>query len=175
NHKSGYGKYKSCLKFEIGDMRHITHRNEFDLVINIFTSFGYFEKDSDNEKVIKVVSRALKPGGWFLIDFLNRNYLARSIVPFDIKKEHKKIIVQLRTISSRYVEKNVLIFRNNRNLEAYPVLNRFKEKIRLYSNDDFMRMFKRAGLKPIKVFGSYYGTKYNRNNSERLIILAQKI
>lgn len=175
NLKSGYEKYKSCLKFEIGDMRHITHRNEFDLVINIFTSFGYFEKDSDNEKVIKIVSRALKPGGWFLLDFLNRDYLARNIVPFDIKKQQKKIIVQLRTISSRYVEKNILIFSNNRNLEAYPVLNRFIEKIRLYSNDDFTRMFKNAGLKQVRIFGSYNGTQYNRKNSERLIILAQKI
>lgn len=174
NLKNRYSKYKSYLKFEIGDMRHITHRNEFDLVINIFTSFGYFENDADNQNVINIVSRALRPGGWFLIDFLNRDYLARNIVPFDIKKEQKKIIVQLRTINNRYVEKNILIFRNNRNLDAYPVLNSFKEKIRLYSPDDFMKMFKRAGLIPVKIFGSYNGAKFNRYKSERLIILAQK-
>ncbi len=172
--KNEYAKFRQNLKFEIGDMRHITHRNEFDLVINIFTSFGYFEKDSDNKNVIKVISRALKPGGWFLIDFLNKNYLANHLVPFDIKKEQKKTIVLLRTINSRYVEKNILIFKNNRNLDSYPVLNSFKEKIRLYSLENFNAMLKSAGLVPVKVFGSYYGSKYNREKSERLIILAQK-
>jgi SAM-dependent methyltransferase len=156
-------------------MRHITHKNEFDLVINIFTSFGYFEKDADNQNVVKIISRALKPGGWFLIDFLNKYYVAKHLVPFDIKKEQKKIIIQIRRMRRLHVEKDILIFRNNRNLNSYPQLSRYREKIRVYSLNNFVRMFKSSGLRLVRVFGDYEGSNYNKNKSERLIVLAQKI
>jgi SAM-dependent methyltransferase len=173
--KKEYSGSRRKLKFEVGDMKRIYHKNEFDLVVNVFTSFGYFEKDKNNRKVIRSVANALKPGGWFLIDFLNKRYLHKNIVPFDIKKERGKIIIQIRSITNLFVEKNILIIKNNRSNDSYPVMNRFKEKIRLYSFDDFKLMFTASGLKIKNTFGNYSGAKYNKQKSERLIILARKV
>jgi SAM-dependent methyltransferase len=173
--ETDYHKYKKMLSFEIGDMRNIAHLKEFNLIVNLFSSFGYFINGKDNEKVIKSISRALKPNGYFLFDFLNKDYLIKNIVPYSIKKEKDKIIVQIRNITDGFVEKNILIIKNNPNKEKCPVLNRYMEKIKLYSLEDFKRMFSKSGLKIIKIFGNYEGKNFIKNRSERLIILAGKI
>lgn len=172
--RTDYYKYKRKLSFEIGDMRNIAHSKEFDLIVNLFSSFGYFENGKDNENVIKSISRALNTNGYFLFDFLNRYYLLKNLVPYDIKKEKDKIIIQIRGFTNGYVEKSILIVKNSKKTKI-PILNRYKEKIRLYSLDDFRNMFSQSGLKIIKTFGDYEGRKYIKSKSERLIILARKI
>lgn len=173
--KNEYQRYASNLRFEIKDMRHINHISEFDLIVNIFTSFGYFDSDKDNEKVIQSIARALKEGGYFLLDFLNRNYLENNIVLYDVKKDDGKFIVQVRGLTDSFVEKDILIFTNNVYNKKPPIFSRFREKIKLYSIKDFERMFSKHKLKILKKFGNYSGSPFNNYGSERLIIIAQKI
>lgn len=173
--KEEYRKYSCNLRFEIRDMRNINHVKEFDLVVNIFSSFGYFKTNNDNEQVIHSVSRSLKPCGYFLLDFLNNYYLAKNIVHYDIKRGRGKIIIQVREICNGFVQKDILIFRNDPSKGKYPIFNRFREKIRLYSVKDFIRMFSKHKLKILEKFGDYSGSPFNTRKSERLIILAQKI
>ena len=168
-----YSAYKDKLRFEIRDMREIKHEDEFNLVVNLFSSFGYFKDDRENEQVIKSIERALKHGGYFVIDFLNRERLISTIVPYDVKRTDNKYIVQVRKIEDNFVEKEILIFRNSEN-SNYPVLNHFNERIKLYSLSDFKKMFSRSGLKLVKTFGNYDGSKFVKNSSERLIIFARK-
>ncbi len=170
---SQYAAYKKSLRFEIRDMRNINHKNEFDLVVNLFSSFGYFEKDSENWKVIKSVSGALNKGGCFFFDFLNSEYLRKSLVPFDIKKRNHNVIIQVREITEGFVKKNIIIIKNNPRSD-YPLISNFYEKIKLYSLSDFRKIFKNYGLEVIKTFGDYTGSRFNPKTSERLIILAQK-
>jgi SAM-dependent methyltransferase len=59
------------------DMREIGFDAEFDGVINVFSSFGYFERQDDDERVLAGVARALRPGGRFLLDTLNPLELVR--------------------------------------------------------------------------------------------------
>ena len=171
--KDEYQAQSRRLKFEIKDMRDIGHKNEFDLVVNIFTSFGYFEKDTDNENVIKSVSDALKPGGYFLLDFLNTRYLLKSIVPFNIKKYNGKVIIQIRNIKDSFVFKDILILKNDAEGKP-PHCDHYVERIRLYTHEDFERMFVKYNLRIKNVFGDYKGTSFNENRSGRLILLAQK-
>jgi SAM-dependent methyltransferase len=172
--KDEYLRHSSRLKFEIRDMRNIDHINEFDLTINVFTSFGYFENDADNEKVINGISGTLKKGGYFLLDFLNPGHLVKSLVPFNIKKYNSKVIVQIRNIRGRFVYKDILIFRNNNSIGTL-AYDHYRERIRLYSLPDFEQMFSKNSLKILQTFGNYEGNKFSINNSARLILLAQKI
>jgi cyclopropane fatty-acyl-phospholipid synthase-like methyltransferase len=171
--KSDYSSHKNSLTFEIKDMRKITHKNEFDLVVNLFSSFGYFEKDSENWRVIKSVSDSLKKGGYFFFDFLNEAYVLKNLVPLDIKKRNRNVIIQVREITGGFVKKNIIIIQNAPRAE-YPVISNFHEKIKLYSIRDFTEVFKKNKLKIIKTFGNYTGSKFNPGTSERLIILAEK-
>jgi len=169
-----YSRFKSDLKFEIKDMRDIDHSGEFDLIVNLFTSFGYFKSVSDNEKVIKGISRALKANGIFFFDFLNSTYLEKNLVPFDIKKFKGKSAIQTRTISGGFVTKEIYIFSGRKPNHYYPEMFHFTERIRLFSFNDLKKMFGKHHLKIKKVFGDYSGTKFNEKKSKRIIIIAQK-
>ncbi len=171
--KSDYSSHKTNLKFEIKDMRKISHKSEFNLVVNLFSSFGYFEKDSENWKVIKSISDSLKSGGYFFFDFLNAAYLQKSLVPFDVKKRNHNLIIQVREVRGGFVKKNIIIIQNNQRSD-YPLISNFYEKIKLYSINDFRKIFSKYKLNIIKTFGDYKGSKFNTAKSERLIILAKK-
>src|SRR5205814_3776760 len=55
-----------------GDMRDIPFTNEFDAVLSLFSSFGYFEEEEENQRVLHQVQRALKPGGLLLMDLVSQ-------------------------------------------------------------------------------------------------------
>ena len=67
------------------DMRDIPYENRFRTILSLFTSFGYFEEDQDNQAVFAAVYRALEPGGVFLIDYLNSEYVSCNLVECDEK------------------------------------------------------------------------------------------
>ncbi len=167
-----YKEYADNLSFEIRDMRDINHENNFDMVVNLFSSYGYFEDDKKNEQVINSIASSLKKDGYFVLDFLNKDYLVNHLVPFDVKRTEGKIIVQVREIKDGFVYKHILIFRNSD--DEYPGLSQFTERIKLYSENDFSQMLNKCGMKVIKMFGDFSGSKYDRNDSERLIIFSQK-
>ena len=50
------------IQFVHADMREIPFEGEFDAIINMFSAFGYFDDDAENQKVLDGVARALKPG-----------------------------------------------------------------------------------------------------------------
>jgi SAM-dependent methyltransferase len=171
--KTEYKEYKNRLNFVIKDMRNIGFVNEFSLVVNLFTSFGYFNTRNENFRVIKQVSGALKTGGYFLFDFLNKEHLIKTLVPFNIKKLNGSVFMQVRYIEKSAVKKDIIIIEPDSKGKTSKV-HQFLEKIQLYSVSDFKKVFKKNGLKVIKLFGSYKGEKYYQTSSERLIILAQK-
>ncbi len=160
------------LKFELGDMRRIGHRGEFDLVVNLFSSFGYFDKRSENVKVIKSVSASLKKGGYFYFDFLNSHYLEKNLKPFSFQKRGDETIIQLRYIRNKVSIKTILIFKDGRSKGSF---RRFEERVRLFDAEDFNVIFKKYGLRILKRFGNYSGEQFKKTKSERLIILAQKV
>jgi SAM-dependent methyltransferase len=103
--RTDYSKYRHLLNFETGDMRRIEHSDEFDLVVNLFTSFGYFSRGKENEMVISGIAKALKRGGYFLFDFLNRDFLINNLVPLDIRNEKDKVIFPVPQYHKRFCRK----------------------------------------------------------------------
>ncbi|MGH2372987.1 MAG: class I SAM-dependent methyltransferase, partial [bacterium] len=75
-----------------GDMRSIPFETEFDAVINIFTSFGYFDRDEENRQVLHQVYKALKPGGVFLMEAAHREGVVRRFTPYSITRHDDGLI-----------------------------------------------------------------------------------
>ena len=150
------------------DMRSFNFRNSFDMAVNIFTSFGYFDSDKDNYKVIENVSKSLKTKGYFVFDFLNKNYLEKNLVPYSRKKYGSIYVIMKRKISNGFVIKDIIIRKGNSE-------KRFREMLRLYSPHEFGKMFESYGLKKIKTFGDYFGNEFNENKSQRLVIFSRKV
>jgi SAM-dependent methyltransferase len=155
------------IRFIESDMRVLPQEN-FDLVTNLFTSFGYFPTDDENFEVIQSVSDHLAPGGWLVIDFFNSRWVRSHLVAHDERLLDGGLrLEQTRWIENGRVEKRLLIRENE---EAHEYI----ESVRLYELDDFERMFRDAGLRTVHTYGNYAGDAYDRERSPRLILFAQK-
>ena len=163
-----------CLQFEnerlsffVHDMRHLFRVNDFDFVFNLFTSFGYFEKDSENVSAIKNASLALKPDGVLVIDFLNIHYVEQHLVASD-KKTIDEITFEIqKTIENGFLIKNIHFSDAGTNYN-------FTERVATLHLADFERYFALCGLKITRVFGDYELHEFDLNKSPRLIMVAAK-
>ena len=93
------------IKFVNSDLRSFQSSSKFDLAVNLFTSFGYFETDDENFSLFPKVFNLLKNKGYFVIDYFNANYLSNNLVTHseDIVSE-KKIIQERRIIGHRVIK-----------------------------------------------------------------------
>lgn len=156
------------LHFQVGDMREPQGTAEFDVVFNLFTSFGYFEKSDDNIQTLKAIHQALKPGGRLLIDFMNaekarRNlqneyHLERSGIAFHIRK----------SIEGNIISKKIEFTREGQ-------IHQFEERVQLLSLADFRQYFHQTGFQLEQTFGDYQLHPFEPLESDRLILLARKI
>lgn len=149
------------------DMRKFDFKKSFDIAANLFTSFGYFTEDEENFLVFKNVSASLKKNGYFVFDFLNGNYLKKNIVPYDKKIFQGKEFISKRRIEGDFVHKEISIKSGSRKI-------RYEEVLKLYDIETLKKAFRNNSLKVTHSFGDYYGNKYSKEKSQRLILIAQK-
>jgi len=152
------------------DMREIDFKDEFDAVINMFTSFGYLESEAEDEKVLGKVAQALKSGGKFLLDVVNRDRLVRD---FQGREWHAAdegwLVLEERTfdhLSGRMETRWICVARDGVRYERL-------SSVRLYTASELRTMLERAGLEVTNLFGDYDGSPYSWD-SQRLIIVACK-
>lgn len=155
------------VKFLIKDMRHFNFNKSFDLAVNVFTSFGYFDDDEENFNVIKNASDSIRKKGYFVFDYVNGDNLRKNLVRLSRNKYGSLYITQRRKIDGDFVIKKIKISSGKRHFE-------YSEKLKLYGFNTMEKVFEQYGLKVYKSFGDYFGNKYSRNNSQRMILFAQK-
>ena len=134
-----------------GDMRVLPFRdNSFDLVVNLFTSFGYFADDESHLHVVREVSRITRSGGSFVLDFLNTAQLKNALVPYDERRIGDQIVEQRREISEdgRFVIKRICLRGTGKE---------FTERVRLFDPGDLSAMMKAADFKVTMALGNYDG------------------
>jgi len=151
------------------DVREVSFTEEMDHVFNLFTSFGYFPEDEENEKVFKNASRALKPGGYFVFDYLNPGYLHRHINPYSETEQGNLIIKQHRSINEQFVEKKIVIQELGENSRQY------EERVKLYETGQLAQMLERNGLAIGHLFGDYDASSYHEEESPRIIYICRKV
>ncbi|MEW6202103.1 MAG: class I SAM-dependent methyltransferase [bacterium] len=161
-------KERLKIKFIKGDMRRIPYENYFDAVLNIFSSFGYFEKDSENFKVFTAVSRCLKPGGKFVLDMTSRDWIVRNFQEIRVSESEDTLIIEKGTFD---VKENQVVSR-----WAWIRGGRKSEhecRIKLYPYSTHKRELEKRGLHIVGSYGGYDGSEYSLD-SRRMIIVAEK-
>lgn len=153
------------LSFVRQDMRVPLAGQQFSLILNLFTSFGYFNEMEDNVKVLKAVHQMLLPKGLFVLDYLNGEKIAQALV----KKEHKHF-AEANFVLSRKVQDGFIV--KDIELHLGKEVQHFQEKVQLLSLPDFQWLFAEAGLRIISVLGDYALTPYDANTSDRIILIA---
>ena len=149
------------------DMRAISFTEQFDLAVQLFTSFGYFDDADDDDLVLRLVRRSLKPGGWYALDLINTRRLHQKLVAESKRSEDGLDIVERRRIENGRVIKDIDI------ISPDGVRQSFHESVRLFSPGEIDGMLRRAGFEPTYWFGDYHGTKFNSDSSDRMLILSR--
>jgi SAM-dependent methyltransferase len=157
------------IEFVRGDMRKLPFDKEFDAVVNIFTSFGFFDKESDDFKVTKGVSRALKKGGLFLLDLKNREHLIRNFQRRRWRQQEDFILLEdnfFDLFTSRWETTRTLLFENGRKKE-----NSFS--LRMYTFTEILNLLRRSGFILESVYGDFDFREYSLD-SPRMILISRK-
>ncbi|MEK8131298.1 methyltransferase domain-containing protein [Paenibacillus filicis] len=152
-----------------GDMRQVPLEGPFDAVVNLFTSFGYFDEDAEHERVLGEIRRMLREGGKFIIDFLNPDYVCRHLVPHSVRMEDGLQIEETRRIENGYVCKTIVL------QEAGSEDKRiYEEKVKLIDLESFRGMLERSGLTVDAVYGGYDASGYSAAESKRMIFVGRR-
>lgn len=149
-----------------GDMRNLPFVQEFDFVVNLFTSFGYFAEDNENERVILEVWRVLRPGGCLILDHMNRAVAEATVGPEEIKGPDFTVQSRRWTDGDR-IRKEVSITRKNGETET------ILEDVRMYRPEEMRDMLKRVGFRAVDLYGWFNGDPLTRR-SKRMIAVGRK-
>ena len=163
-------KYESDkLHFYEHDMRLPFWINYFDHAFNFFTSFGYFNTQREHDNAIRTISQSLKPGGTFVMDFLNVHFSEKRGVEETQKQIGDAIYHISKWTDEHHFYKKIIV-----EDPALPKPLQYTEKVSKFSLSDFESMFSKQGLHIKEVFGDYKFSSYDLKESQRLIMIAEK-
>jgi SAM-dependent methyltransferase len=158
------------VRWHRADMRDIPWEREFDAVINVFTSFGYFASDDEDFKVLVGVARALKPGGRFLLDTISREWLVRHLETHGWQEGTDGTL----SIEDRSFDL-VTGRQHNHILSIHRDGSRSEREIdlRMYTLREIAGMLARADLQLRRTWGGFDGRDYGLD-ARRMIVLSEK-
>lgn len=157
----------ATLHFYKNDIRTPLFLNKYDVVFNLFTSFGYFENEADNISAIKALSDSIKPEGVLVMDFLNAHKTIDNMVEKEQKKVGELTFNIKRKVKNGFIVKQISFEDNGRKFK-------FEERVKALYENDFKKYFNLAGLKLFKTAGDYHLNDFNKTTSDRLILFAKK-
>lgn len=157
----------ATLHFYKNDIRTPLFLNKYDVVFNLFTSFGYFENEADNISAIKALSDSIKPEGVLVMDFLNAYKTIDNMVEKEQKKVGELTFNIKRKVKNGFIVKQISFEDNGRKFK-------FEERVKALYENDFKKYFNLAGLKLFKTAGDYHLNDFNKTTSDRLILFAKK-
>ena len=151
-----------------GDMREFVRPGRFHAVLNLFSTFGYFEDPRMNLKALKNMHNSLRPGGQMLLDLLGKEILARHFVSRQWSEvsgvyllEERKIADAWRAIHNRWI-----ILQGGEARE-------FHWTLQIYSAGELAEMCKVCGFISLECYGDMEGAAYDQTAS-RLVVIARR-
>lgn len=153
------------LKFVIHDMREsIPH--QYHAILNLFTSFGYFDDEETNIKVLENFKHSLLDNGHLVIDFLNLKKVISNLVPYEHFTKRGIEFTIRKKITEKYIIKEIQVDFDGES-KAYI------EKVQAIDLHKMKIFAEKAGLKILHVFGDHSLNAYDENRSDRLIMILQ--
>ncbi|KUL63336.1 MULTISPECIES: class I SAM-dependent methyltransferase [unclassified Streptomyces] len=148
------------------DARDYAAPGAFDVVLNMFTSFGYFEDPADNARVLRTMYTCLVPGGTLVLDLAGKELLARRVTPPKVVRRGEDLMVQTDTVLDDWarLRSDWVLVRGERVTRATLVWF-------VYSAVELRQMAEAAGFGRVEVFGGFDGRPYDEN-AERLVLRA---
>lgn len=168
------------VEFLKQDIRKIKFKNEFDLVISMFTSFGYFDDESDNFLVLKNVYQSLRKGGFFILDlenylrwfdlFLSNGKLIKNFIYYTITKKQSNNLKVKTEFLLDYYKMRIII---RRSWSEDKEKKSYEGSFRIYSLGEILFYLRLLNFEVKKIYGGFNNEKFTPFSS-RMIIIASK-
>lgn len=148
------------LTYVVGNLLKLAkYRGQFDAVVNLFTSFGYFSTEEKNAAVMRGLVRALKPGGRIAFNLIDRDWLLRNFEASACTERNG-----IWTLETRHYD------RKTRVIEAHTVLldrkkghgKLYYHRTRLYTKSEMVKLMKTCGLTRVEVYGDSDGSSFRK-------------
>ena len=156
-------KATDSLNFKVHDMRD-SFSEKYDAIFNLFTSFGYFEDDEIDIKVLKNIKKGLHKNGIAVIDFLNVAIVAEGLIANELKTIDNIDFHIHKKIENGFIIKEI-------SFEDKGQKHSYFERVKYLDINKFNTYFEKSGLKINHIFGDYDLSSYNENSSKRLIFV----
>jgi len=153
------------LKFVEHDMRN-PFKTKFNAILNLFTSFGFFEDDSEDIAILKNIKNGLFPNGTAIIDFMNADKVIKNLVA-----EETKTIDRITFHITRYIKDGFIV--KEINFDAEGERHTFYEKVKILNLAKINSYLNSVGFKIKHIFGDYQLEKFNETTSDRLILVLE--
>jgi SAM-dependent methyltransferase len=157
------------LRFRRHDMRRSFGTGRYEIVLNLFTSFGYFDGEPEHVRVLNNIARALTPGGTLVLDYLNAAYADAHRVGDETRTMGSVRFRIARWTTGTHLFKRLTVEHVERE-DAHT----WVERVARFSVADFRRMLAGAGMMVEHVYGDYALGRFDPNSSPRLILVARK-
>lgn len=155
------------LTFYTHDMRKLFRTNYFDVVFNLFTSFGYFDTKHEDKSVFDSVQKSLKAKGIFVFDFLNGQFVKNNLVECANQTIDGIAFTITKKIENNTVVKNIDFNDNNKQYH-------FEERVKLFDKSYFDDLAHDCNFTILHTFGNYKLESFDLQTSPRLILVLQK-
>jgi SAM-dependent methyltransferase len=156
------------LNFYEHDMRKAFRINYFDAIFNLFTSFGYFAQDHQNQLAISAAAAGLNKGGYFILDFFNAYPIIKNLKSHELKSLDGIDFSIHKKIENDFLLKEI-------SFETKGKKYNFKEEVKILRLEDFHSFFIHAGLAILDIYGDYQLNSFDKEKSPRLIMLTRKL
>lgn len=170
------------IKYIRGDMRQLPFKNEFDFIICLFTTFGFFSTYEDHEITLQKINCALKSGGKFLLDINNPGRSLEAIIKNGRLNKKKGIVILRKVCELSNGLKVIMAQEFNLEIMRWKLTRKWREgkrykaytwDIQLFTLPEIEFLLEKNGFKIERIWGDFDGSDFNFN-SRRLIILAKK-
>lgn len=151
------------------DVRRFVRPCSFDLILNLFTSFGYFDDKKDDRKVLEIIHQSLKPGGICVLEMMGKERLAKIFLQTSSESlSDGSLLIQRREIFDDWTR-----IRNEWILIRKGKTKTFIFHHTIYSGQELKDLLLNAGFSSVKLCGDFSGSDYN-TEATRLVAVAVK-
>jgi SAM-dependent methyltransferase len=154
-------------RWKAGDARDMQWPMSFQLVTNLFTSFGYFNETSENRKLFLTLLDQVGEGGYMMLDFLNAPKVIQNLIPSEIVQGELTEYCIQRKIHQRQIIKSI-------DFEYNSHLFSFHEKVYLFDKDDFLEWIQPTSFDLIHHLGDYNANEYQVDSPRSIFVFQKK-
>lgn len=153
------------LKFIEHDMR-TPFKRKYNAILNLFTSFGFFEDDNEDITILQNIKNGLKPNGIAIIDFMNVKKVISNLVAEEIQN-----IDGISFKINRYVKDGFIV--KEINFDADGEHHTYFEKVKMLDLPKIKAYLNSVDFKIKHTFGNYQLEEFNEETSDRLILVLE--